>query len=94
MGVPSFEVFDAMTPKELRILADAFKLKQVDKQRDLHELAYLNFMATATKKDGRPVYRTFDKFYNYDKELEKAKGETPGLDEQREIISKFLYGGE
>lgn len=84
--------------REYNILSEAYALKYVDKERDLHELAYLTFSATATKKSGKPVYKTFKKFFDYDKELEKVKRH--GLEETKrtknriETIGNILYGGE
>ena len=87
-----------MTMREYNILSEAYALKYVDKERDLHELAYLTFAATATKKSGKPVYKTFKKFFDYDKELERVKRK--GLDATKQentrisTIGNLLYGGE
>lgn len=84
--------------REYNILSEAYALKYVDKERDLHELAYLTFSATATKKSGKPVYKTFKKFFDYEKELDKVKRK--GLDETIQeknkiaTIGNLLYGGE
>lgn len=54
---------------------DAEKLKQIDKDYRNHLQAYLSFVAKAEKKQGkktRPVYTSFKKFYDYEKEIEKA----------------------
>ena len=97
-GINSFDDFNRMTMREYNILTEAYALKYVDKERDLHELAYLTFAATATKKSGKPVYKTFKKFFDYDKELERVKRK--GLDAtQKEktrisTIGNLLYGGE
>ena len=97
-GVNSFDDFNRMTMREYNILTEAYALKYVDKERDLHELAYLTFAATATKKSGKPVYKTFKKFFDYDKELERVKRK--GLDATKQeknrisTIGNLLYGGE
>ena len=87
-----------MTMREYNILAEAYALKFVDRERDMHELAYLTFAATATKKSGKPVYKTFKKFYDYEKELErvKNKGHDATQKEKKRItdIGNLLYGGE
>lgn len=84
--------------REYNILSEAYALKYVDKERDLHELAFLNFAATATKKSGKPVYKTFKKFFDYEKELErvKRKGLDESIKEKNRIstIGNLLYGGE
>ena len=41
--------------------------------------AWLSFMATGKKKVGKslkPVYPTFESFFNYSKELKKLKGDS------------------
>lgn len=84
--------------REYNILSEAYALKYVDKERDLHELAFLTFAATATKKSGKPVYKTFKKFFDYEKELERVKKK--GLEETKKeksriaTIGNLLYGGE
>lgn len=79
-------------------MREAFDLAQVDKQRDLHELAYLSFQATATKKKGKPVYKNFKKFFDYEKEIEKVKRQHGGIEIDRHNqritdIGKILYTG-
>ena len=97
-GVNSFDDFNRMTMREYNILTEAYALKYVDKERDLHELAYLTFAATATKKSGKPVYKTFKKFFYYEKELDrvKRKGFDASQKEKNRIstIGNLLYGGE
>ena len=65
-----------MTFKEYRLLSEAFKLKNVDTEYQIHKQAWLNFSASATDKKGKPRYKKFEKFFDYEKELQKAKGET------------------
>lgn len=80
-----------MTFYEFNILLEAFQLQQVDRDRDMHWQAFLNFQVTGTKKKGCPVYQTFKKFYDYEKELKKIQG---GEDTSRiDDIGKILYGG-
>lgn len=50
----------------------AVKLREVDHDYRNHLQAYLNFSAKARRKSGKPVYRTFTKFYNYNRELDKV----------------------
>lgn len=87
-----------MTMREYNILSEAYALKFVDRERDLHELAYLTFAATATKKSGKPVYKTFKKFYDYEKELERVKRKGLDATEQEKTristIGNLLYGGD
>lgn len=59
------------------MLIKAVKLKQIDNDYRNHLQAYLNFAVKAEKKAGkgktRPVYNTFKKFYDYEKELQKVE---------------------
>lgn len=58
----------------------AVKLKQVDMNYRVHLQAYANFRVRAEKKAGknktRPVYTTFRKFFDYEKEIDKALGQS------------------
>lgn len=40
-----------------------------------HQQAFLNFSATARKKNGKPVYTRFSKFFNYDKAVKRVLNE-------------------
>lgn len=68
---------DALTLPEYELLMQAVKLKQVDADYRNHLQAYLNFAVQAEKKTGKnkskPVYAKFKRFYDYEKELEKAR---------------------
>lgn len=61
---------------EYSLKMEAFALERVDNNRDIHFQSWLNQQIKATKKDGRPHYKKFDDFYNYEKELRKVTGET------------------
>jgi hypothetical protein len=56
---------------------EAVRLRQIDQNFWTHLQAWLTFAAKAEKKAGKgktkPVYNKFKKFFDYDKELEKAK---------------------
>ena len=79
-GFKSLDEVDRLTIKEYSMLCEAEKYKQVDKQKDIAMGAWLSFVATAKKKVGKdrlkPVYPTFESFFDYAKELKKLKGET------------------
>lgn len=62
-----------MTIPEYRILIEAYQLRYVDKRLLIHEQAWANQMAKATKKIGssyESAFRTFKDFYDYDAEIE------------------------
>ena len=78
-GFRSLDEVDRLTIKEYSMLCEAEKYKQVDKQKDIALNAWLTFVASAKKKVGKnlkPVYPTFESFFDYAKELKKLKGET------------------
>lgn len=56
---------------------EAVRLKQIDKDYRNHLQAFLNFSVKAEKRAGKnkttPVYKRFNQFYDYEKELDKAK---------------------
>ena len=77
-GFRSLDEVDRLTIKEYSMLCEAEKYKQVDKQKDIALSAWLTFVASAKKKVGKnlkPVYPTFESFFDYAKELKKLKGE-------------------
>ena len=58
-------------------MAEAAKLREVDKDYRSHLQAFLNFRVQAKKKSGknkqRPVYPTFKKFYDYESAIDRIK---------------------
>lgn len=62
-----------MTVAQYKILLEAARLREVDKDYRNHLQAFLNFRVQSRKKAGRnkerPVYSTFKKFYDYTKEV-------------------------
>lgn len=68
---------DQLTIVQYEIMAEAARLKEVDKDYRNHLQAFLNFAVRAKKKAGknkqRPVYPTFKKFYDYEDAIEQAK---------------------
>lgn len=90
----SFDEVDRLTLPEYRLLMEAARLKQIDLDYRTHLLAWLTFKAKARKgKNQKPVFNRFDKFYDYKRELEKAKN--AGKTQSRFAgIGKFLKKGE
>lgn len=73
----SLDQVDDLTIKEFEWMMEAHRLKEVDKIYFIHLQAFKNFQATATKKVGKrqkPMYSRFEKFFDYDKAIEQAKG--------------------
>lgn len=75
---------------------EAVRLKNVDADYRNHLQAFLNFSVKAEKKSGKggkPVYRKFKQFYDYEAEIEKIKNK--GNTKSRfSGIGKFLKKGE
>lgn len=75
---------------------EAVKLKQVDNDYRNHLQAFLNFAVKAEKKSGRkskPIFTNFKKFYDYDKEIKKAKSEKKENSRFAGIGQFFKKGG-
>lgn len=84
-GFKSLDEVDRLTLKEYEMLCEAEQYKQLDKQKDIALNAWLSFLATAKKKVGKnlkPVYPTFESFFDYSKELRRLKGDA--VDELKE----------
>ena len=63
---------DRLELPEYELLMKAASLRRIDAEYATHEQAYLNVAARATKgKKGRPVYRTFKSFFDYEAAVEK-----------------------
>ena len=76
-GFTTLEQVDNMTLREYEWLNEAAILREIDADYRNHLQAFLNFIVQAKKKNGKykevPVYKTFHSFYDYKKELKKAK---------------------
>ena len=93
----SFAEVDRLTIPEYELLMEAVRLKQVDMDYRNHLQAYLNFAVKAEKKSGKnkskPVFSSFKKFFDYEKELKKVQKK--GNEKSRFAgIGKLLKKGE
>ncbi|WP_088815443.1 MULTISPECIES: hypothetical protein [Listeria] len=74
LGFHAINEIKRMTQVEYEIRMEAFRLKSLDKERDLAMSAWFNQVVKATKgKTGKPVYERFSDFFNYEKEETKIK---------------------
>ena len=71
----SFAEVDRITLPEYLLLMKAMRYKQIDRERELYLQAWLTFAAKATKKKGQPVYKKFEKFYDYEARLKEVETE-------------------
>lgn len=94
----SFAEVDRLTIPEYRLLMEAVRLRQVDKDYRNHLQAFLNFAVKAEKKSGKnkskPVYSKFKRFYDYEKEIEKAQKKDAPAKSRFAGIGKLLTRGE
>ena len=78
-GFKSLDEVDRLTVREYDLLCEAEQYRLLDKQKDIALTAWLGFLATAKKQVGKrlkPVYPTFQSFFDYSKELRKLKGDS------------------
>lgn len=76
---------DRLELPEYELLMKAARLRRIDEEYRTHEQAYLNVVARATRgKKGRPVYKTFKSFFDYDAAIERAKKG----DKHRDVLSR------
>lgn len=77
LGIRTLAEVDRITIPEYKIMLEAAKLRNVDLDYRNHLQAFLNFSVQAQKKVGKnktqPVYRRFNKFYDYEEEIKKAR---------------------
>lgn len=92
LGFTSFDEVDRITIREYGLLMKAARLRQVDEHYKLHLGAWLTFAAKAQKRNGKPVYGKFERFFNYKKELEKVTNESK--ESRFKGIGKLLNKGE
>lgn len=93
LGFKNLNQVDNITPYEYRLLVKSKELEMVDEEYRIHLQAYLNMSAQAKKKAGKkvkPVYTTFNKFYNYQKALDRVMGvkRKSKFDELAKFINK------
>lgn len=77
LNFKNLEQVDNITPYEYRLLMKSKEFQIVDKQYEIHLQAYLNMIAQARKQVGkkqRMVYTRFDKFFDYQKQLDRVMG--------------------
>lgn len=77
LGFTSFDQVDRLTIAQYEVMMEALELRMLDRDFHEHRQAFLNLAVQAQKKAGkgktRPVYRRFQQFFDYDRELEKIK---------------------
>lgn len=54
----------------------ASRYRYLDREAELHKLAWIEQQAGASKKNGKPVFRTFKRFFDYNEAERQIMGET------------------
>lgn len=97
LGFKSLAEVDRLTIPEYELLMEAYQLNQVDEDRKIHWQAFLNFAVQAKKKAGkhktRPVYNSFGKFYDYEKELTNVRKKKKQINKFSGIGNLLKKGG-
>ena len=87
LGMTSQHEVDMLTMREYRMLIQAAELRWVDRRYFVHLQAFQNMRIKAVEGRGKgtvPVYGSFDRFFNYEKEQDmvmkgKDGGEETGI---------------
>lgn len=82
-----------LTMAEYNLLIHAYNLRQVDEEYRLHRLAFEIFRAQSRKKNGRPVYANFSKFFNYTRALRDVERQEGKQDDQMDGIRDYVRKG-
>ena len=89
-----FHEIESMTLYEYNMRMKAFRLQQVDRDYDIHLLAWESWNVQAMKKHGKnrkvPVFRTFRQFFDYESRLKDAAGENMEKDPKVNSIIKGM----
>ena len=94
LGFNSFDQVDQLTIAQYEVMVEALELRMLDQDLHEHRQAFLNFAVQAEKKAGKgktkPVYRRFNQFFDYDKELNKLKNRRQRKKSRFSGIGKLL----
>lgn len=73
--------------KDYELLIRAYKLKRLDREREIHLQAWVINQAKATKQMGGktyPVFKDFNSFFNFDKRQKQITNEKQDVSKKRE----------
>lgn len=82
-----------MTMNEYEIRITAYELSRLNRSREIHEQAWANAQVKAEKTIGKktvPVYKTFDKFFDYKKAEEEILGTQKPKNDNSELQDLLL----
>ena len=70
------------TLADYEVLTQAYQLHRIDEEFKLHLLAWQTVQAGASDKSGKPVYRKFSKFYDYENKINEILDDIPKVSEE------------
>lgn len=91
MNIDDLNEIDRMTIPEYELRITAHQLKRLDQHYAIHLQAWATVMAGQTKK-GKPIYRTFEKFFDYRKAEQKILGKqyNPNESSEKEQLQNWI----
>lgn len=60
------------TPVDFNYMVEALKLKEVDRSYWVHMQAWASQQIKATKKNGKPRFKDFSSFFDYEEAIDKV----------------------
>ena len=96
LGFRSFDEIDRLTIPQAKIVIEAARLVRVDREYYAHLQAYANQRAKAKKgsdKNPKPVYTTFESFYDYEKAQESVRIGKEKQPDQFARLKQYLRKG-
>ena len=82
---------EKITLREYSYEMFAYNLRDIDKEKDIHLLAWQINQAQATKQKGKKTeayFKTFKDFYDYEKRIKGLSGNEEKLDSFSKLMSK------
>lgn len=74
LGIDDFLVIARMTLHEYQLRMKAYQLKRLDQEFEINLLAWQINQAGAQDKNGKPHFRRFSDFFDYQKKEQKILG--------------------
>ena len=81
-----------MTLAEYNMRIKAYRLRKLDRDREIAFSAWLNREINATKKRGKKIeyiYRDFNKFFDYEKREREILGELDDKESENNVTSRL-----
>lgn len=86
LGITSFLEIGRMTVAEYRLRMKAWRLKRLDEDSFIYRQAWLIAQAQGYDKKGKPVYKTFKEFFDF----QKQENLILGIDEEESLKQEIL----